>query len=159
MLVCYRYAWIDRPWLLNEKDGKTDDTKQKVGLEKKRERISKGSSSGNATDAYDVRDDIYVAEDDLALQQQQQQEEEEERKKEEEEELIAAANRLEQLLNPAPPPPITPPPLPPPPIAYLPPPPPPPLPSPPATSKGINAALQVSGVRRQKINFILFLLM
>jgi hypothetical protein len=151
-LLCDRYAWIDRPWLLNEKDGKTDDTKQKVGFDKKRERISKGSSSGDTTDAYDVRDDIFVAEDALALQQQQQREEEAEKKKkeeeEEEEELLAAANRLEQLLNPTPPPPITPPPPSSPPTAYLPPPPPPPLPLPPASSKGIIAALQVSSVER-----------
>jgi hypothetical protein len=41
-------------------------------LDKKRKRISKGSSSGDTADADDVRDAIYVAEDHLAVQQQQQ---------------------------------------------------------------------------------------
>ncbi len=86
--------------------------------------------------AYDIRDDIFDAEDTLHRQQQMQEEEEDEA------ELRAAAQRLEYLLNPTLPPSTTP-------FSILPPLPvsmPQPsrsLPLPPATAREIAAALQV----------------
>ncbi len=107
--------------------------------------MSQGRVNGSAADAataYDIRDDIYDAEDTLQQQQQQHQEEEEE---EEEQELRAAAQRLEDLLNPISPPSTTPLPIFPPlpmemsqPLKSL--------PLPPASARGILAALQVECV-------------
>ena len=94
-----------------------------------------GSGEVDAAAAYDVRDDIYAAEDAM-LQQRQEQEDSE---------LSAANARLEQLLNP-PPPSSTTQTLPPPPLVHTAPPPI-PLPRPPADVRDIVAALKVIGLR------------
>ncbi len=98
--------------------------------------MSQGSVGGGSAGAYDVRDDIYDAEDHLQQHKEEEEEEEEER------ELHAAAQRLEQLLNPTPPPSTTPPPtFPPFPVAK--PRPQRSLPLPPGSAGAIVAALKV----------------
>ena len=125
-----------------------------MGLEnegKKGGKMSQGSVGGGSAGAYDVRDDIYDAEDNLQQQQQQHKEEEEE---EEERELHAAAQRLEQLLNPTPPPSTTPPPTFPP-FSVANPHPQRSLPLPPGSAGAIVAALQV---QREYVSLLCLLL-
>jgi hypothetical protein len=120
------------------------EKKKKKGGKMSQGRVSGASASADNDDsaAYDIRDDIYDAEDTLHQHQQQQHDLEEE----EERELRAAAQRLDNLLNPSPPPSTTPPPiLPPLPVAIAHPSR--SLPLPPASSWEISAALQVKSSR------------